>query len=271
MNVLQKLLLQLGRVLFAVTGGKRTHRIGHLVSRWMPNAPQPVVMGGYVLLLDLHHASDLIRAWGVWEEGLTRYLKRSLEPGMTFVDVGAHHGTYSIMAAAMVGSSGQVHAFEPFPESAALLRESVTLNGFSQVTVHEAAAADENGECAISVTGPHIVERRSDGGEIGVRMATIDSLVPGAVDLVKVDTDGSEERVLDGMKEKLLAGTRVIVEVSDFQYQSFAESLRRIVQPLAELGYVPELIRRDGSTTPFQPGATVDQQIHLVFSRQTGS
>jgi hypothetical protein len=60
MNVLQKLLLELGRVLFAVTGGKRTHRIGHLVSRWMPNAPQPVAMDGYVLLLDLHHADPAL-------------------------------------------------------------------------------------------------------------------------------------------------------------------------------------------------------------------
>ena len=52
---------------------------------------------------------------GEFEPGLRRLLERVLEPGMVFLDVGAHLGLHTIAAARRVGKSGHVFAFEPTP------------------------------------------------------------------------------------------------------------------------------------------------------------
>src|SRR5277367_1587873 len=52
--------------------------------------------------------------WGD-DVGDLRFLWKFLQPGMTFLDVGAHHGLYSIMAAKKLGRDGRVIAFEPSP------------------------------------------------------------------------------------------------------------------------------------------------------------
>src|SRR5215469_6233719 len=73
-------------------------------------------------------------------------LLERLRSGMTFYDLGANIGLFSLIAARMVGPSGWVVSFEPDPVAAARLRRNVERNGFSNVTVVEAGVWSSSGE-----------------------------------------------------------------------------------------------------------------------------
>jgi FkbM family methyltransferase len=101
-----------------------------------------------------------------------------------------------------VGPSGEVHAFEPVPTSAAKLRELQA--HFPWIHVHQCAVADQPGEVVlnaeVSSTSPinRIVIQESDlasaGGRIAVPVTTLDSAVAqfGAPALMKIDVEGYE-------------------------------------------------------------------------------
>ncbi len=142
---------------------------------------------------------------GCWESWLTVFMARRVSPGMHVVDAGANHGYYTVMFADLVGPSGRVAAFEPNPGLAALLRKSVTVNGFaSRVEVHEVALSAEDGgsiELHASADEPkNGVIAPAGGGGLAVRSATLTAAL-GAwprVDFLKIDVEGAEEAVLAG-------------------------------------------------------------------------
>src|SRR5258707_5692240 len=67
------------------------------------------------------HLPDLVGVklyqYGFFEEGLTRALIERLQPGDTFVDIGAHVGYYSVLASLLVGAEGHVVSFQPTPRT----------------------------------------------------------------------------------------------------------------------------------------------------------
>lgn len=82
---------------------------------------------------------------GHGELGFQKILAEKLRPGMVFYDVGANIGFFTLMAARLV-EKGRVFCFEPDAEIAARLRENARYNGFSWVTVVEAAAYSRSGK-----------------------------------------------------------------------------------------------------------------------------
>ena len=58
-----------------------------------------------------------VSRYGFYEEGLTRMVLKYLKPDMTFLDVGAHVGYFTVLGSWLVGSGGQVHSFEPTPST----------------------------------------------------------------------------------------------------------------------------------------------------------
>ena len=78
------------------------------------------------------------------EPSTTRYLLSTLKPGDVFVDIGANHGYYTVMAAMLTGDAGTVFAFEPNPAVIAQLTEHLALNGLDgRVEISGCALSDE--------------------------------------------------------------------------------------------------------------------------------
>jgi FkbM family methyltransferase len=150
---------------------------------------------------------------GFWEMGLTMHIARHVRPGMVAIDIGANFGYFTILLAALVGSGGQVHAVEPAPNAAAMLRRSLELNGFQfRTSVIEAAAGADEGATSLLyvpdrepknaqiVASPGAVDVA--GGRLHqVAQRRIDALAQqlGRVDFVKIDAEGAEEQIIDGM------------------------------------------------------------------------
>lgn len=151
---------------------------------------------------------------GYWEIWLTLFLARNLRRGMVVADVGANFGYYSLMCAEFVGPAGKVVAVEPNPAAADLLQRTISLNGFRDRTSVERVALDSESGGRVLLYVPHSepknalvvasheVVDQSAGHMVGVASMTMDDLLADypAVDLIKIDAEGSEERIYAGMQ-----------------------------------------------------------------------
>jgi FkbM family methyltransferase len=138
-----------------------------------------------------------------------------LSPGDCVIDVGANIGIYTKRCSELVGRDGRVIAFEPVPETFALLAGNVQRFGFSNVTLINAALSDEAAFVGMRVptfdTGlknvyearlVHDTDRQTEG--LHVMVLRLDALnIPQRVALVKIDVEGHEAFVLRGMVDLL--------------------------------------------------------------------
>lgn len=186
------------------------------------------------LLLDLAGASADYEN-GLNELAVQQAVVDSLRPGDVFVDVGANIGFFSLLAARAVGPRGKVIAVEAVTELAAAVRANAARNGFDQIEVIEAAASDVVGEVELMLarhpggatispadTPPDLIGRRT------VRTITLDGLfadrdLPHPT-MVKIDVEGAEFPVLDGMSELLLTHRPVVLCELDSSDRSVLDS-----------------------------------------------
>ena len=163
---------------------------------------------------------------GTAEPHLQKAIRKHVAIGDTVYDVGANIGYVSLSLAKRVGVRGQVHAFEPVPHNAGLLRQNIALNHLHNVRVLNVAASNRRGEAVIRVAGSlsmaSLVWHQEDpaASELVIPTVVIDELVQQG-DLpyptfVKIDVEGAEGLVLQGMRRTLAAVKPVLfVECSE--------------------------------------------------------
>ncbi|MFZ0393026.1 MAG: FkbM family methyltransferase [Terracidiphilus sp.] len=194
--------------------------------------------------------------WGDYDPRITELCINTLRPGDVMLDIGANYGEIALAAAARVGPTGAVHAFEPNATAAACLRRSAEINGLRNVYVHEVAlgAFDGMGELMgpvgnsgagslmpsdIVAVGAGLTDRqRVSLGTVQVRAAGkyLQSLNLPSLAVVKVDVEGMEAVVIESIRECLAKyHPRLIAFESHEASKPFFE--RAAVKVLAELGY----------------------------------
>lgn len=157
---------------------------------------------------------------GTYEPHVVAFYRRVLRRGMTVLDVGANVGFHALHAATLVRPGGRVVAVEPDARNASLLRLALSMNDSLPVEVIEAALADADRELVLSDLG----NRANSGARFTHRdRSVLDKLVHGPdprfqsvralrwddghldlpVDLVKLDVEGFEPRVVCGMERSL--------------------------------------------------------------------
>lgn len=143
----------------------------------------------------------VVEEQGDWFEVELPFVRALLAPGDRVVDIGANFGVYALSMAARVGSAGRVLAFEPTSTTAALLRRSIELNGFSWLRLEQAALADAEGEAELSIgASPELNQLGSGSGKSElVKVTTLaryeDEL--RGVRFLKLDAEGAEQRILE--------------------------------------------------------------------------
>lgn len=160
----------------------------------------------HVIASDPVVARELI-ATGDYEPHLSGRLAAFLRTGMTFVDVGANVGFYSVLAARRVGPEGRVVAFEPNPDNLKPLLLNRLTNACPQIDVRPFAVSDETGFLSLMRIVSIASTKEIDPGELEylndaqvVYAVTLDDVLAGErrVDLVKCDVDGHDFRVMRG-------------------------------------------------------------------------
>lgn len=159
------------------------------------------------LWLELNPRTGQSYLRGQAERAVQDVLAKRLRPGMIFYDLGANIGLFSVLAARLVGSSGQVFSFEPDSEVAARLRRNAERNSFTNVTVVEAGIWSRSGEMAFIRAdqsspdhGTGALTTNNDGSTVGVRCISLDDFTQGAPppDVIKCDIEGAEAEMLRG-------------------------------------------------------------------------
>ena len=188
---------------------------------------------------------------GNFETAEMAFVLRFLQPGMTVLDLGAHHGLYTLLASKCVRSSGRVFAFEPSPRERKALRLHVVINRCWNVRIQEAALGNENTEANLFVvqgdqTGcnslrPPVVHSRT--APVRVRIVRLDDWLAeqklGRVDFIKLDVEGGELPALQGAVKLLDKHPRpvILAEVQDIRTGPWGYRAKDILNHLAEKKY----------------------------------
>jgi FkbM family methyltransferase len=147
--------------------------------------------------------------------------------GDVVLDIGAHHGLYTLLLSRLVGEGGRVHAFEPHPSNVGKLRENIELNGMANVLVNEVAVSKSRGVSRFNYGNSSTVsslkelsKQRDDWHE--VETVSVDEYVRaagvGRVSFVKIDVEGAEDWVLSGMELMLARDCPTLL----LEFHSFA-------------------------------------------------
>lgn len=152
-----------------------------------------------------------IKAQHDYEPHVARRVGDLLRPGMTFVDVGASFGYYTVLAGRLVGSTGRVVACEPGPQNVSLLLLNIEAHQLANVAVHPVAASDRAGALLYHGSGGngHISSFSGDPSELAngelVPARPLDELLraESRVDVIKIDVEGAEGRVLAGAQRTM--------------------------------------------------------------------
>ncbi len=222
---------------------------------------------------------------GTFEAAELAFVERFLRPQMTVLDIGAHHGLYSLLASRKVGPRGRVISFEPSPRERKALRLNLALNWSRNVSVHEVALGSEAGEAdffLVEGTETGCNSLRPPELKTGtyrptrVRVAVLDDWLRkrkiGTVDFIKIDVEGAELEVLRGARKLLSTRTRpvLLVEIAEIRTAPWGYSARETVRFMREMGYVWFSIRGDGSLSVLQPDYDLhDANLIAVPNEQT--
>jgi len=154
-------------------------------------------------------SQELMRK-GSHEPLSTKILMENLHEGMSIADVGANLGYFALQEAKVVGPKGVVYAIEPIPQNFFLLRHNVALNNLKNIQVFNLAIGDEDGyldlflsyasNWASAFKTPINIDQK-----ITVPSKRLDTFLKdkGKVDLVRMDVEGYETKIVDGMEETL--------------------------------------------------------------------
>lgn len=172
-----------------------------------PGAVLPVLQGSLRGLRWVVESGNHGCWLGTYERQQVAAITTNLLTGMVVFDIGAHSGYYSLLAARRVGPTGRVFAFEPLPENQAALARHLALNHLSQVTLVPVAVAEHSGSARFEAGPDRYQGKLSMSGGLEVRVINLDEEIEAGFlpvpDLVKIDVEGAEVKVLEGAQQML--------------------------------------------------------------------
>lgn len=227
--------------------------------------PNPIRMGNCLIHWDrCHHAILVfIRNGGMVEPETLRLIRSLSQPNTVFADVGASIGWHSLTAAI---HGALVYAFEPHPHLYRTLSRNIAANNLeNRITPIRKAVGDHNGRDLFHLhpTNAGSSGFFSSGPPIEVETVTLDSAVPHA-DLVKLDVEGAEVRVLAGMHE-LVKRSRptLICELSPECLWAAGYRVEDLYEALFDVGYRSVSVVEDGNGNEYR-----HRQDFLILERR---
>lgn len=201
---------------------------------------------------------------GVFENAEVRFVSRLVKPGWCVLDIGAHHGFYSLLACELVGPTGRVVSFEPSPRERRRLEGHLQLNKFANAIVRSEALGEETGEAELylvdgqedwcnSLRPPDV---NSPVSPIKVPLTTLDEFLKSGdgrpVDFIKLDVEGGELAVLKGAARLWSGNSRpvLLVEIRDERTSPWGYPSKDIIDFLHAKGYVWYSLNENGSLAP---------------------
>ena len=196
--------------------------------------------------------------FGVYEKAETRFFQSACRDGMTFLDVGANLGYYTALAARAVGPNGRVLAVEPDPDSFSYLEQTIAANAIGNVKAFPVAASDSHAMLPLYISTDNRGDNRlyasdEERPQVEVEARPLDALLREnkieTVDLIKIDVQGYEPKVIAGLRETIIASPNLTL-LTEFWPQGMTEAggdANEFLQTLRELGLTLHELKPDGS------------------------
>lgn len=181
----------------------------------------------------------------VWEPQTTKLLLHFSTGAKNVIIAGAYFGDQAIPVANNIKDTGTCHTFEPNKNNSDLINQNAKLNGLTNITINNLALWNKSneqlifeGEDALAST----VEANNTTANV-LHTITIDDYVaqnkPGKIDLLMIDVEGSEIKVLHGAVEMLKQNKPVVVFETHSLYDDWSNGLENSASAILmkELGY----------------------------------
>lgn len=220
-------------------------------SRAFPGIPVPVRLpfGSWWLAKNDFVGSALF--YGGFENTERSFVENYLRPGMVVVDIGAHHGFYTLLASRKVGSDGRVLAIEASPRERKKLRLHLRINSCRNVEIENSAVGEREADSELYLvfgreTGCNSLRRPAvsePNSAVSIHIERLDDMLHrrkiAAVDLVKIDVEGAELSALKGAPHLLTNRPRpvVLAEVQDIRTKPWGYPARDIIRFLLRANY----------------------------------
>jgi FkbM family methyltransferase len=209
---------------------------------------------------------------GWYEPRTVEVIGDLLQPGMTFFDIGANMGQYTLLAA---GKNCKVHSFEPAPAMFEFLNENVQPVK-ERVRINKIALSNTEEPVTLFMAKPHNVGATSFTDQYGasgetfeVPCTTIDNYMEkngiARIDVMKMDVEGAESAVLKGAA-KLLSGPNppvIVLEYEESAQRRFGSSCAEMTSLLTAHGYRLERIT-DREVIPYVPKDPEDFSFNVL-------
>jgi len=237
-----------------------------LYFRWIstfPHLPAPLRLPFGAWWLVRADNAGLPISQGRFEEAEIAFVGRYVKPGMTVLDIGAHHGLYTLLASKRVGPNGRIFCFEPSTRERNALLQHLRLNRCKNVTVESLAVGSENTDAQLFVvegvqTGCNSLRKPAEDvsgtlNPLTVQVVKLDDWLAGReiekVDFLKLDVEGGELEVLKGALSLTSGNARpiILVEVQDVRTLPWGYKAIEIVDYLRAKDYVWFSLRLNGS------------------------
>ena len=211
---------------------------------------------GFIWELDLSQWLDWHLFFG-FQSQEDRHLLSLIRSGDCVIDGGGYVGTVALPLAARVGSTGQIHCFEPDPLNFSRLEQHVRLNSLQNVHCLPLALAERSGHLELVRPWPengggNLVDNGTWGSCSRVRVPSL-SLDDWSrreavqrVDLLKLDLEGYEVRALRGARQLLRRFRPLLfLEAHEPHLRNHGDDLAGLERELAALNYRWEIIPGD--------------------------
>jgi FkbM family methyltransferase len=214
---------------------------------------------------------------GSFEPNEFAFLDGVLRPGMTFLDIGANEGLFALFAARRVGPQGRVVAVEPSSRERRQLESNIARNRLGNVAIVPHALGSQAGTARLQIAGKLHAGHNTlgsfaydDASAVAtedVPVETLDALAArlplGQVDVIKIDVEGAELKVLEGGRALLAAKRPVLlIEANDKALGGQGASTAAVLDLLRGLDYgIGVFSERTGEVEPLAPGGALSANI----------
>jgi FkbM family methyltransferase len=208
-----------------------------------------------------------------YEEYETQVFIESVKKGMVVVDVGAHIGYYTLLAARLAGKTGQVFAFEPEPYNFTLLKKNVQINDYKNVILEQKAILNQCRNvklflCQYNLGAHRIFNLNHECKSITVKAITLNEYFKNKqkIDIIKMDIEGAEPLAFEGMKNIISANKnlKIFVELWMARQKTQDFSPKNLLSKIFDLGFKVDLI--DEKQRNLRQQESPDQMLKLGLS-----
>ncbi len=207
---------------------------------------------GFPMIVNWHDNMNRISFEGSY--GIVEEFIRTINEKSLFIDIGANHGCISILASKYLEKKGLVMAFEPSPKAFNGLKKNIKLNQCKNIFYFNQAISDTTGDLYLNETNTensgaaHISDKGTKIKASPIKLKDIKAIVDLKNIYIKIDTEGYEMSVLNGLQELFNANLvrKLVIEIDELNLMKYDANSKKIYNYLNKYGFKPTIGLKNG-------------------------